>query len=465
MKKIEMRRFRISYVLYLVSLLLILTTNCTKDSDVEEIQNNTQLKNYYTGEKLEYTGKIDDAEIEIIIPAAENWNGIFIVYAHGYVDPIASIALPNDSIRLNESEFVKIKDYITASNTDGKNFAYASTSYSENGFAVKEAVEDIEALGNKIKELYSPYKIILAGASEGGLVALKMLETEDQDIFDAGLVSCAPIGDFKAQVEYFGDFHVLFNYLFDNELKWISNYLGIEALDIGNPAGVPEDIIYQWFDTNTKEQFAFAFSQAMETMLSYWKIPILFDYANVPYLDYIIENPDIIEDSDFLNNCFQVMYEILRFNIMATNDIIDRVGGVPYDNVSKVYSCSLSPDNLPEYITNNYDLPAEVLTRIINAINSNINAGIERIEGSSEAIDELDNLYETSGSPNIPVLFMHTKYDHITPFDIHIPAYINKFVGTPSIDYLPTNENPGHCTLTVADITEQLTILMGLITN
>ncbi len=72
-----MRRLRINYLLNLGSLLLFLTTNCTKDSDVKEIQNDSLLKCYYTGDKLENTGKINDAKIEIIIPDAENWNGIY----------------------------------------------------------------------------------------------------------------------------------------------------------------------------------------------------------------------------------------------------------------------------------------------------------------------------------------------------------------------------------------------------
>ena len=56
----------------------------------------------------------------------DDWNGTLVVYAHGYVEPSAPVALPDDDVG-----GVSISDAVT-----GFGYAYATTSYRDNGLVV-----------------------------------------------------------------------------------------------------------------------------------------------------------------------------------------------------------------------------------------------------------------------------------------------------------------------------------------
>jgi hypothetical protein len=61
----------------------------------------------------------------LLVP--DEWNGTLVLYAHGFIDSEASLQLPiNDSVEA-------VRDRIVA---DG--FAFAYSSYRENGLAVKD---------------------------------------------------------------------------------------------------------------------------------------------------------------------------------------------------------------------------------------------------------------------------------------------------------------------------------------
>ena len=57
----------------------------------------------------------------------------------------------------------------------------------------------------------------VTGVSEGGLVATLLAE-QSPDIFSSALAACAPIGSFRQQVNYLGDFRALFDYYFPGVL-------------------------------------------------------------------------------------------------------------------------------------------------------------------------------------------------------------------------------------------------------
>src|SRR5215203_2849719 len=61
------------------------------------------------------------------VPAA--WNGDLVVYAHGILDPVLRVVLPS-----SQDDFVTVRAALMA-----RGFAVASSSYSANGFALKDA--------------------------------------------------------------------------------------------------------------------------------------------------------------------------------------------------------------------------------------------------------------------------------------------------------------------------------------
>lgn len=392
----------------------LLITNCTEELIQVEPQESPQLKafhmlpEFHVGDVFIYKGMVNNDSIEILIPA--EWNGYFIVYAHGYVDPILPIGLPNDVIG-----GVSLKELII-----GRGFGYAATSYSENGFAVKEGVIDVKFLGNMLKAHFKPEKIFLGGVSEGGLVALKALE-RNQNVFSAGLVSCGPVGDFFGQLQYFGDFHVLFKYFYAEELSLIPAILG-GSLDIGSPEFVPPGLMQAWSNGDLIAPLGWVISQ------NPMKLPVLLNVANVPTDGVPVALlPMLVKD-------------ILRFNIMATNDMIDRVHGVPFDNTSRIYSGLMPFD----YV--------------------HLNNNVMRIKADKQALHRVEKFFETDGSPSVPIVLMHTTGDHITPI-WHMDAYRNKVdVSRIGIDiiFLPPIEIYGHCNYTIDQVVSGIETMVFL---
>ena len=75
------------------------------------------------------------ALFEIVLPPA-NWNGELVIWAHGYVNFNEPLALPDDAV-----EGVPISAIVNQ-----LGYAYATTSYRENGLIVQKAILDLDKL-------------------------------------------------------------------------------------------------------------------------------------------------------------------------------------------------------------------------------------------------------------------------------------------------------------------------------
>ena len=82
-----------------------------------------------------YAGVIGETnQYEIRVPA--EWNGEFILYAHGFVDAFEDIRLPDkDNVDLIRDELV------------GMGYAFGHCSFRENGFAVKDGIWATRVVG------------------------------------------------------------------------------------------------------------------------------------------------------------------------------------------------------------------------------------------------------------------------------------------------------------------------------
>ena len=98
-----------------------------------------------------------------------NWNGDAIYYAHG-------IRPPADDITLNDQDnFFEVRDALGA-----LGYAFAYSSFSENGLAVKDGVQRTHQLRGLLNsELETrPRRSYLAGYSLGALVAVELADSE-----------------------------------------------------------------------------------------------------------------------------------------------------------------------------------------------------------------------------------------------------------------------------------------------
>jgi len=136
----------------------------------------------------------------LYIPA--QWNGDAIYYAHGIRPPLDPISLDN-----NQDNFFEVRDALGA-----LGYAFAYSSFSENGLAVKDGSQRTHQLRGLLgSELPgTPQRNYLAGYSLGALVALELGERYPQQ-YDGVLAMCGMVGGTPLELQYVGDVRALFD--------------------------------------------------------------------------------------------------------------------------------------------------------------------------------------------------------------------------------------------------------------
>jgi alpha-beta hydrolase superfamily lysophospholipase len=239
-------------------------------------------------------GTAEGALTRVCFPA--EWNGDLIVYAHGYVEPQAPLAVPENSLG-----GTPVEDLVTA-----LGYAYATTSYRANGLvadvAVADVVEVVELVRRTVRP--DPARVYLVGISEGGLVATLAVEREPE-VFTGALAACGPIGDFARQIDYLDDARVVFDYLFPGVLP-------------GPASHPPAELVEGWAST-----YAPAVAAAIEA-----------DPERGAELAAVTGIPDDGIDAATLA---EAVVGLLRYNVLGSADAQARLGGQPYDNADRVY--------------------------------------------------------------------------------------------------------------------------------
>ena len=159
-----------------------------------------------------YKGADGPAQYVISMPSPANcYNGEMIFFAHGFVAPgapanswLSQLLLPDGT---------SIPGLINS-----LGFGFAASSFSKDGLSIPEGVQDTAGLVDVLMSHgIQVRKYFITGASEGGLVAVKSLETNP--MYSGAVAVCGPIGSFQQQINYFGDVRVLFDYFFPGVLK------------------------------------------------------------------------------------------------------------------------------------------------------------------------------------------------------------------------------------------------------
>jgi pimeloyl-ACP methyl ester carboxylesterase len=298
-----------------------------------------QTGNSVCGDGVQRSGAL----YRICIP--NQWNGDLVVYAHGYAAPQLPLSIPDDQIGgASLSQTVNQLGY-----------AFATTSYSKNGLAIKEGLADVVDLYNIfISANARPRFVYIMGSSLGGAVAALAAEKFPQ-IFNGALTISGPVGDFQGQINYFGDFRVVFDYFFPGVIP-------------GDPFDIPLEVIAN-FNTVYVPRILEAIAAnpaATSQLLSVTRAPI---------------------DANDPTSIASTTLGLLFFNVLGSNDSTAELGGRPFDNSRRIYFGS------------NND----------RALNRNI----RRFTADRQALRELQNFYETSGNVPVPVVTLHTTADPI----------------------------------------------------
>src|SRR5947209_5494603 len=134
----------------------------------------------------------------------ENWNGDLVVYAHGYEEAPRAIELPDIGY---------LRDPLLA-----RGFAVAYSSFSANGYALKEGVQQTHQLrGLFVANFGKPRRTFVVGQSLGGIIGLKLVEKYPQQ-YAGALLGCGVVGGTRHEIGYIANVRVLFDYFYPGVL-------------------------------------------------------------------------------------------------------------------------------------------------------------------------------------------------------------------------------------------------------
>ena len=341
--------------------------------------------------------KFPEAQLILVCRPAD-WNGSLVLYAHGFVPPQAPLLLPIAELTLADGTFVP-------SLLLAQGFAFATSSFHKNGAATQQAVKDLGDLLNYFKTQVGRRllkKVFIIGASEGGLPVMRLIEKQP-DKYDAALALCAPVGGAPEQIQYAGDFRIVFDYFFPNVFPF-------GAFD------VPPTAFADW-----ESIYVPAISQAMTIDLQNGG-SVTAQLFNVTGAAVDTSDPTAV-----IETAIETAIDVLFYSIWETNDLIATTGGIPYDNRSTVYTGS--------------------------ADDAALNAGVERIEGDPRAQSYTRRFYQTTGELQRPVVTLHNTLDPIAPFQ-HEVNYSQLVAAAGASDFLTEVpvEGYGHCDFTMEEI-------------
>jgi pimeloyl-ACP methyl ester carboxylesterase len=232
-------------------------------------------------------GKLQGAEYRIDVPA--NWNHGLVVYCHGYDPHPAGVGYDEKKPLPPElAVFVKA------------GYAVIQSGYSAGGWALEQAIPDVEALRKFFIQKYGqPKETYITGHSLGGLLTVAMIE-KYPDTYDAGLDLCGVAGNATSVLTRAFDSRVIFDYYFPGLLP--------------SPANVPKnyEMTEQWSKTIFDRLQAKPQSAAVVRKLT-----------------------GLHNDKDLAGTIIFVTYVL--------KDIEQRAGGNPFDNRDTIYNGS--PDD------------------------------------------------------------------------------------------------------------------------
>jgi pimeloyl-ACP methyl ester carboxylesterase len=296
----------------------------------------------------------------------QQWNGDLVTIAHGFRD--AAVPVTNTP----ESYMGALRDALGASG-----YAVAYSSYSENGFAVKDGAQRTHQLrGLAAAQLGGqPQRSYLVGFSLGGAVALSLAEQYPSQ-YDGALLACGMVGGSLPQTQYLGDVRVLFDVAFPDLLQ-------------GNVLGVPNGYMVNAIAVQG------AVVQDLQTKLALQQVPSLFAIASTRQtpLPWVPANavPTMIES----------LITALTFHARGINNITDLVNDkVPFGNSGVTYALGTPAV-----------LPGAFLAPTI----AQLDLAAGRYTMSPAARQYLAQHYTPTGSLATKVLTLHNQWDPVVP--------------------------------------------------
>jgi pimeloyl-ACP methyl ester carboxylesterase len=342
----------------------------------------------------------------LYIPA--QWNGDAIYYVHGIRPPQAPITLED------QDNFFEVRDALGA-----QGYAFAYSSFSENGLAVKDGAQRTHQLRSLLaSELHGQaQRHYLAGYSLGALIALELGERYPQQ-YDGVLAMCGMVGGTPRELQYVGDVRALFDAYYPGVLP--GNVISLPATT-PTVAQVQAMVIGAITPTAANPQATFglfAIASTAQTPLAYAPIGSVGDPSSPAF-------------QSLVGSLITALY----YQLLGTPDVLDRTHGhSPFDNRGTTYTMGTPV------------VPVAALTPVIASMIAASNARVTRYDMPPDAQNYLEKYYLPTGNLKIPVVSVHNFWDPLVPF-FHEPTFAQAVASAGASGMLLQRGVPnyGHC--------------------
>ena len=318
-----------------------------------------------------------------------NWNGILVVYAHAFVSKDIPVGITPD-------------DELVISLLTPRGFAVAVSSFDENGWVVKDGTQRThQLLGLFASKFGNPARVYIGGASMGGLIAIRLIETWPGD-FAGVLPACAAASGSTRHYDYYLNVRVLFDLFYPGVLPGT-------AVDVPPGIDVIQDI----------------FNPAVAAMTA--------NPAGAIAIAAIAQTPvPFASPAELLQSIATALGGAASYP-----DIIALTQGHSYfDNIATQYTGALPPSAL-----------------------AFINANVQRFAGAPDARNLMEHNYTPTGNLRMPALTLSTFRDPVVP-GFHRTIYGQTVAAMGDSDFLVqrqvagTGNGYGHCTFTPQELTQ-----------
>ena len=339
------------------------------------------------------------SKYRICMPAAGQYNGMLVIWAHGFQDATEEVAIPENQLCL--------ADFCINQLINDLGFAFATNSYSKTGLAVLQGKADLLDLVRIFAaEKGAPRKVYLVGASEGGIITALSLE-QHFDVYAAGVAACGPVGNFQYQINYFGGARATFEYFFPGLIP-------------GDPFDPPENLVVNWAQYYEQHVKPVVFAPGNRRKLEQWVA-----VAQLPF-----------DATNYLSTVEVSVRDVLRYSVVNLKDAATTLGGFPFDNRWHWYAGS--DDDL------------------------RLNWSVPRVSADAAAVTEMNTKYETTGKLARPLITLHTLKDQQVPY-AHEALYALKTLSTGALLTRHLNipvDRFGHCNFTQGEALTSFAVML-----
>ncbi len=344
----------------------------------------------------------------IYVPRQPNGDAVF--YAHGIRDAYRYVDRVPETIPVDlrdQDSFFALRDAL------GKmGYTVAYSSFSENGFAVKDGAQRTHQLRGRVASELSgqPRRSFLVGHSLGGAVGVILAETYPEQ-YDGALLMCGMVGGSLLQTQYIGNVRALFDAFYPKKLE------GSILVSPRRMITIPE--IAAIVGTNPIGLLAIA--STAQTPLPIIPVGSVFDQTS-PIAQTLVGS----------------LFGALSFHARGIENVLEITNGhSPFDNEKTVYTVGRPVVS-----------DAALVTMIGGAIAS-ANDNVERVAIDPSAQQYLEQHFSPTGRLRFPVMTVHNTWDPGVP-EFHEGAFAKVVDAAGASANLLRRQIPrfGHCAIT-----------------